>query len=131
MTPEDVHTVARLVPPGRVVSYGDIAALFAANPRQVGRYLSGCGDPGVPWWRVTNASGRLPRPLTDEAASHWRAEGTPTRADGSGVLMARARADLPALADAAEAALGRLPGLAAGEVEAAGAAWETGTVARP
>lgn len=111
MTPEQVYRVARLVPTGRVVSYGDIAALFEANPRQVGRHLSGCPDPAVPWWRVTNASGRLPPHLADEAAPHWRAEGTPCRADGSGVLMGRARADLAALADAAEAALGPLPGL--------------------
>ncbi len=111
MTPEEVYTVARLVPAGRVVAYGDIAALFEANPRQVGRFLSGCGDPTVPWWRVTNAAGRLPAQLLPEAASRWRAEGTPSRADGSGVLMARARADLPELADAAEALLGPLPGV--------------------
>ena len=111
MTPDDVYTVARLVPAGLVVSYGDIAALFDASPRQVGRYLSGCTDPGVPWWRVTNAAGRLPSQLAGEAASRWREEGTPSRADGSGVLMVRARADLPALADAAEAVLGPLPGV--------------------
>ena len=84
MRPEDVYTVARLVPPGRVVSYGDIAALFDANPRQVGSHLGRCNAPGVPWWRVTNASGRL-----------------------------------PALADAAELALGPLPGLRGPRVEPA------------
>ena len=117
MRPEDVYTVARLVPPGRVVSYGDVAALFDANPRQVGRHLSGCRDPSVPWWRVTTASGELPAPLLRQAVDHWRAEGTPCRADGSGVLMMRARADLPSLADAAEVALGPLPGLRGRRVE--------------
>ncbi|MDA8439027.1 MAG: MGMT family protein [Propionibacterium sp.] len=119
MTPDEVYTVARLVPSGRVVSYGDIAALFDANPRQVGSHLGRCNAPGVPWWRVTNASGRLPAHLVAEAAAHWRAEGTPCRADGSGVHMGRARADLPALADAAELALGPLPGLRGPRVEPA------------
>lgn len=117
MTPDDVFTVAGLIPPGRVVSYGDIAALFDANPRQVGRHLGRCEVAGVPWWRVTSASGRLPGHLLDEAAAHWRAEGTPCRADGTGVHLARARADLPALADAAERALGPLPGLRGTRVE--------------
>lgn len=117
MVPEDVYAVARLVPPGRVVSYGDIAALFDASPRQVGRFLSGCGDTGVPWWRVTDASGHLPRHLILEAIAHWRAEGTPCRLDGSGVLIGRARADLPDLADAAERKLGTLPGLRGRVVE--------------
>lgn len=110
--PESVWVIARLVPPGRVVSYGDIAALLGVNPRHVGRAMSQCGDPDVPWWRVVNAGGRLPQPLLDQALDQWRGEATPTRLDGSGVVMSRARADLAALADAAESQLGRLPGLA-------------------
>lgn len=109
------YAVAKLVPSGRVVAYGDIAALFEVNPRLVGRAMSLCdspdGDPDVPWWRIVNAAGRLPDDLLDEAVAHWRAEGTPTRADGLGVRMRLARADLAQLADAAERELGALPGL--------------------
>lgn len=37
---EQVYAVARLVPPGSVVSYGDIAGMFEINPRQVGSFMA-------------------------------------------------------------------------------------------
>lgn len=55
-----VLAVVRRIPPGRVASYGDIAAL-AGRPgaaRAVGNIMSGCG-PGVPAHRVIAAGGRL------------------------------------------------------------------------
>lgn len=107
---ERVATVARLVPPGRLVSYGDIAALLQMSPRAVGKAMATHAGDDVPWWRVTNASGDLPRHLRDEAFAHYRAEGIPIRASGDGASLRTHRADLPALADAAEAALGPLPG---------------------
>lgn len=116
-----MRAVARLVPPGRVVAYGDIAALLGVGPRQVGRIMA-AGPPGlqedlaaaddadVPWWRVTNAAGRLPAHLLDEALARWRQEGTGLSRGARGAAIRTHRADLPALADAAEAALGPLPG---------------------
>lgn len=108
-----VATVVRLVPPGRVVAYGDIAELLGVGPRQVGRIMATGPAPDeepVPWWRVTNAAGRLPPHLTDEAVACWREEGTTLARDGRGAAIRRRRADLPDLADAAEAVLGPLPG---------------------
>lgn len=112
-----VATVVRLVPPGRVVAYGDIAELLGVGPRQVGRIMATGPAPDeepVPWWRVTNAAGRLPPHLTDEAVACWREEGTTLARDGRGAAIRRRRADLPDLADAAEAVLGPLPGAAGG-----------------
>lgn len=107
---ERVATVARLVPPGRIVAYGDIAALLQMSPRAVGRAMATHSGDDVPWWRVTNAAGDLPPHLRDEAFARYRDEGIPIRPNGRGAAIRRRRADLPALADAAEAVFGPLPG---------------------
>lgn len=79
----DVLDVVDEVPPGRVTTYGDIAArVGGGGPRRVAKVLSRHGAL-VPWWRVVNASGRLPEALCAEALAHWREEGTPvTRLSG-------------------------------------------------
>jgi methylated-DNA-protein-cysteine methyltransferase-like protein len=54
---ESYYAVIRAIPPGRVMTYGDVAA-YAGRPRQarrVGYALAVVNDPGVPWWRVINA----------------------------------------------------------------------------
>ena len=56
-----VLAVVRRVPPGRVATYGDIAAL-AGSPRAwraVGSIMRECRDPGVPCHRVIGAGGEL------------------------------------------------------------------------
>jgi O-6-methylguanine DNA methyltransferase len=56
-----VLTVVRRIPPGRVATYGDVAAL-AGRPRAaraVGNIMRGCGRPDVPCHRVIAAGGRL------------------------------------------------------------------------
>ncbi|WP_275942318.1 MGMT family protein [Streptomyces spiramenti] len=90
-----VLTWAEAVPPGRVLTYGDIAALVAeGGPRQVGRVMATYGA-AVPWWRVVRADG-LPLPGGERRAlEHYRAEGTPLRdvvpGSPSRVDMRRAR----------------------------------------
>ena len=54
-------SVVRRIPPGRVATYGDVAAL-AGQPRAaraVGNIMRGCGRPDVPCHRVIAAGGRL------------------------------------------------------------------------
>ena len=65
------------IPPGQVMSYGDIAEyLGAGGPRQVGRVLASYGG-GVAWWRVIHADG-TPAPGHETAAlERYLAEGTP------------------------------------------------------
>ena len=56
-----VLAVVRRIPPGRIATYGDIAAL-AGRPRAaraVGNLMRGCGRPDVPCHRVIAAGGRL------------------------------------------------------------------------
>jgi O-6-methylguanine DNA methyltransferase len=56
-----VLSVVRRIPPGRVATYGDVAAL-AGRPRAaraVGNIMKGCGRLDVPCHRVIAAGGRL------------------------------------------------------------------------
>ena len=68
------------IPPGRVMSYGDIAEYLGAGPgpRQVGRVMAVYGG-AVAWWRVIHSDG-TPAPGHDSVAlQHYLAEGTPLR----------------------------------------------------
>ncbi|MFP5334457.1 MAG: MGMT family protein [Actinomycetes bacterium] len=89
----DVLEVVESIPPGRVLSYGDVAELVGeGGPRSVGRVMSRYGG-GVPWWRVLRADGTVVPPLVDAAVERYRQEGTPLRADGRRVDMSLARWD--------------------------------------
>jgi alkylated DNA nucleotide flippase Atl1 len=81
------------IPPGRVMSYGDVAEFLGrGGPRQVGRVLALYGG-GVAWWRVIRADGTAAPGLEREARQRWRAEATPLRPAGDRVDMRRARWD--------------------------------------
>ncbi|HWQ13816.1 MAG TPA: MGMT family protein [Roseiflexaceae bacterium] len=61
---ERIYTVVRQIPPGRVASYGDVAAVVGGgcDARTVGYALgalpSGLAEP-VPWQRVVNREGAI------------------------------------------------------------------------
>lgn len=107
----ELYEVVRRIPPGRVVTYGDLASLFDIGARTAGRHMADNPHADLPWWRTVNASGRLPRALTAHALTQWRAEGTPLNRNGTGVAIRLAHADLPTLAEVLEETLGPLPGL--------------------
>ncbi|NHN55346.1 cysteine methyltransferase [Calidifontibacter sp. DB0510] len=109
---EQVHTIARLVPPGRVVSYGDIAGMLLINPRQVGQIMAASRpEDELPWWRITSSYGDLPRHLRDEGFAIWAEEGITVKPNELGCRIKDFRADLAEVANAAEAELGPLPGV--------------------
>lgn len=59
---ERILAVVRRVPPGRVVSYGQVARLagLPGAARQVGYAMAALGpDSGVPWQRVVRADGTI------------------------------------------------------------------------
>ncbi|MEU7239242.1 MGMT family protein [Streptomyces sparsogenes] len=97
---ERVLEVAELIPPGRVMTYGDVAEwLDEGGPRQVGRVMALYGG-AVPWWRVVRADGVLLPGHELRALDHYREEGTPLREAGRSAEghmprldMARARWD--------------------------------------
>ncbi|GGW85252.1 MGMT family protein [Streptomyces noursei] len=86
---ERVLGVAELIPPGRVMTYGDVAEWLKddeehpqgpapGGPRQVGRVMALYGG-AVPWWRVVRADGVLLPGSELRALAHYRDEGTPLR----------------------------------------------------
>ncbi len=79
-TPDEAFTEAAIevieaIPPGEVTTYGEIAAEagFPGAARAVGNLLR--TTPGLPWWRVVAASGRLVPGIEKEHAQRLRAEG--------------------------------------------------------
>jgi methylated-DNA-protein-cysteine methyltransferase-like protein len=64
------------IPPGRVMTYGDVAEYIGAGrvARLVGHVLAADGGT-VPWHRVVHANGRMSAHLVDEQTQRLRAEG--------------------------------------------------------
>jgi alkylated DNA nucleotide flippase Atl1 len=85
-----VLDVVDLVPPGRVVAYGDVARVVGCGPRRVGAVMARWGG-AVAWWRVLRADGSPPPGHEREALRRYRDEGTPLRADGRRVDLRHAR----------------------------------------
>jgi alkylated DNA nucleotide flippase Atl1 len=82
-----VLDVVDAIPPGQVMSYGDIAEyLGEGGPRQVGRVMSRYGGAAA-WWRVLHADG-TPAPGHEAVAlRHYLAEHTPLRSMASPVRV--------------------------------------------
>jgi methylated-DNA-protein-cysteine methyltransferase-like protein len=70
-----VITVLEALAPGEVIAYGEIAAEagYPGAARAVGNLLR--RTPGLPWWRVVTATGRLVPHHEAEQAEMLRAEG--------------------------------------------------------
>jgi len=86
---ERVLQVVESIPPGRVMSYGDIAEYVGeGGPRQVGRVMALYGG-GVPWWRVIRSDGSPPRGHEHQCLRRWREEGTPLRGERADMRLAR------------------------------------------
>lgn len=67
------------IPPGRVMTYGDIAEFLGdRGPRSVARALSRSGG-GVPWWRVVRADGSSAAPVRDRQVGLLEDECVPFR----------------------------------------------------
>ena len=105
---ERILRCVECVPPGWAVTYGDIAALVGTGPRQVGAAMSSAGV-AVAWWRVVNASGRLPAGLALRARAHWSDEGFLIDEGGAGIALGRHRMDADELGRAYAAATADLP----------------------
>ncbi|MBF6202529.1 MGMT family protein [Nocardia asteroides] len=90
---EQVRALVASIPPGRVVTYGDIAAAVGlSTPRTVG-WIMRTDAADLPWHRVLGASGRPAAHLAHRQLRLLAEEGVPTR-DGRVDLRA-ARFPLP------------------------------------
>ncbi|PSJ37503.1 cysteine methyltransferase [Zobellella taiwanensis] len=65
-----ILAVIRLIPPGKVASYGQLADLagLPGRARLVGRVLATADSRDLPWHRVVSASGAPGLPANSEAA---------------------------------------------------------------
>ena len=88
---ERVFDVVDAIPPGRVMAYGDVAAVIGSGgPRQVGTAMARYGS-AVTWWRVVRSDGGFLVGHEREALARYREEGTPLKPDRGRIDMARAR----------------------------------------
>lgn len=90
-----VAGVVAAIPPGRVLSYKDVAELAECrSPRLVGTLMArNPTGAQLPWWRVVTVQGTLADHLQAEARERYREEGTPLLEDGRHLVrvdMARA-----------------------------------------
>jgi alkylated DNA nucleotide flippase Atl1 len=89
-----VLAVVRRIPSGRVLTYGDVAALAEADAtaRDVGQALLRHGEADdIPWWRVLRVDGTPPPHLLDRQLALLRSEGTPLAPSGAAVDLHAAR----------------------------------------
>lgn len=84
---EHVLLAVEQIPPGRVASYGLIAAVVGTGPRQVGTVMRDHGA-AVAWWRVTRRDGDLGGGLLEAARPHWQREGIEIKPNGLGCRYA-------------------------------------------
>jgi methylated-DNA-protein-cysteine methyltransferase-like protein len=57
---ERIYAITRQIPPGRLASYGQIAAIEGrCTPRTVGYAMAAAGGRQVPWQRVINSRGTV------------------------------------------------------------------------
>lgn len=85
-----VHALVRRVPRGRVVTYGQVAALLGSPraARAVGHAMRVC-PAGVPWHRVVNGQGAISRRGNGSGGLSQR-----LLLEGEGVRFVRGRIDI-------------------------------------
>jgi len=84
-----VYAIMAQIPPGKVISYGELAALAGLGraARWVGRLMSQLpDDTTLPWHRVIAAGGRLSLPAGSVAGAEQRAR---LRAEGLTIVKDR------------------------------------------
>lgn len=92
---EAVLDVVDSIPPGCVMTYGDVAAILGSRgARVVGQVMARYGS-DVAWWRVIRAGGHPPREHEERALVHYRSEGTPLVATASGYRIASSARWMP------------------------------------
>lgn len=82
---ERVRGFVASIPPGRVTTYGDLAAAAGLSSARIVGWIMRTDSADLPWHRVTNASGRPPAHLATRQLARLTQEGVPV-VDGRIVL---------------------------------------------
>ena len=85
---DEVRRIVDAVPPGQVITYGEIAALIGVGPRQAGLHVGQLGD-SSPWWWVVYREGSPATCHDGTAPSLLAQEGTPMRDDRVDITRTR------------------------------------------
>lgn len=90
-----VLRVVERIPPGHVMTYGDIAFVLGSRAaRKVGQVLAHYGHT-VPWWRVVPVNGKPPHGHAARAKDEYVRESTPILPgpppEGYRLVLSRAR----------------------------------------
>ncbi len=111
---DQVLAIVEAIPPGRVMTYGDVAAAIGTHAdldgvtgsygaRLVGNVMSRFGADS-PWWRVIRSTGLPPRFHEAAALPLYRDEGTPLTGTGDtyriDLKRARHEAGAPSISQA-------------------------------
>ena len=56
---EKIYEIVKMIPAGKVASYGQIARIVGCDARRVGYALSSLRQNDVPWQRVINSKGQI------------------------------------------------------------------------
>lgn len=72
-----VLEVVRSIPPGRVMTYGDVAAAIGSRAARGVGLVMAHGGSEVAWWRVIRSTGHPATGLAARAIVEFRREGTP------------------------------------------------------
>jgi methylated-DNA-protein-cysteine methyltransferase-like protein len=70
---ERIYAIVRLIPPGKVLTYGQVAAMVGrCTPRMVGYAMAALSfDSDVPWQRVINRQGKV-SPRSGGPGATWQ-----------------------------------------------------------
>lgn len=82
---ERVLRIAREIPAGQAMTYGEIGRECGVHPRRVGRIVAQHGDQ-IPWWRIVRADG------TPAACHDGRARAL-LEAEGATFVLGKLRPD--------------------------------------
>ena len=70
---QEIYQVVRMVPAGKVATYGQIAALIGKprHSRHVGHALNALdGESDLPWHRVVNSQGKISQRTADNSSEN-------------------------------------------------------------
>lgn len=86
---ERVRALVAAIPPGRVATYGDIAAAAGLSSARTVGWIMRTDSADLPWHRVIGASGRPAAGLAARQLELLRAEGAPIRDGRVDLAVAR------------------------------------------